>query len=225
MRAPTEILGIRYFLLGVIFTRTDTRVESSHQGTPQNKNKSFFLSFPDCQSLWAGSAYITLGVASAFGPDHYILPHITQRIQAASAFQAGPHFISYPGAVPTLSRLHRASASDPMRVQTCHNGYIWVDRAGQDQEWTANRMERFAPSDIIFDFQHMYISRRGDTVGPPVWKSIILHVFSKSELSVLEAMAVRVPMMYVAPSTLSHTNSYRVSDCAISHLVPLRCRA
>src|SRR5260221_11036415 len=108
MRAPTEILGIRYFLLGVIFTRTNTRVESSHQGTPQNKNKSFSLSFPDCQSLWAGSAYITLGVASAFGPDHYILPHITQRIQAASAFQGGPHYISYPGAVPTLSRLHRA---------------------------------------------------------------------------------------------------------------------
>src|SRR5260221_604846 len=106
MRAPTEILGIRYFLLGVIFTRTNTRVESSHQGSPQNKNKSFSLSFPDCQSLWAGSAYITLGVASAFGPDHYILPHITQRIQAASAFQAGPHYISYPGAVPTLSRLH-----------------------------------------------------------------------------------------------------------------------
>ncbi len=36
----------------------------------------------------------------------------------------------------------------------------------------------------------MYISRRGDTVGPPVWKSIILHVFLKSELSVLEAVAV-----------------------------------
>src|SRR5258708_5341441 len=51
--------------------------------------------------------YIILGVASAFGPDHYILPHITQRIQAASAFQAGPHFISYPGAVPTLSHLQR----------------------------------------------------------------------------------------------------------------------
>src|SRR5258705_6476078 len=43
-------------------------------------------------------------------PDHYILPHITQRIQAASAFQAGPHFISYPGAVPTLSRLQRRQA-------------------------------------------------------------------------------------------------------------------
>src|SRR5258708_1131133 len=85
-------------------------------------------------------------------------------------------------------------------------------------------MEWFAPSDIIFDFQHMYISRRGDTVGPPVWKSIILHVFLKSELSILEAVAVRVPMTYIAPSTPSHPNSYRVSDCAISHPVPLRCQ-
>src|SRR5260221_4127307 len=102
MRAPTEILGIRYFLLGVIFTRTDTRVESSHQGTPQNKNKSFSFHFQTARAF---------GVASAFGPDHYILPHITQRIQAASAFQAGPHFISYPGAVPTLSRLHHCLSS------------------------------------------------------------------------------------------------------------------
>src|SRR5258708_5628975 len=113
------------------------------------------------------------------------------------------------------------SASDPMRVRTRHNGYVRVDRAGQDQERTANRTERFAPSDIIFDFQHMYISRRGDTVGPPVWKSIILHVFLKSELSILEAMAVRAPMTYVAPSTPSHTNSYRVSDHTILHPVPL----
>src|SRR5258708_34020817 len=66
MRAPTEILGVRYFLLGVSFTRTDTRVESSHQGTPQNKNKSssFHLQtarafgpvcvyyFRGCQCLW-----------------------------------------------------------------------------------------------------------------------------------------------------------------------------
>src|SRR5258708_36655082 len=79
-----------------------------------------FLSFPDWQSLWAGSAYITLGVASAFGPDHYILPHITQRIQAASAFQAGPHFISYPGAVPTLSHLQRAQ----VRMETSLNSYL-----------------------------------------------------------------------------------------------------
>src|SRR6266436_6769188 len=94
MRAPTEILGVRYFLLGVIFTRTDTRVESSHQGTPQNKNKS---------------SSFHLQTASAFGPDHYIPPHTTQRIQAASAFQAGPHYISYPGAVPTLSHLHHTN--------------------------------------------------------------------------------------------------------------------
>src|SRR5258705_13340687 len=113
------------------------------------------------------------------------------------------------------------SASDPMRVQTCHNRYVWVDRVGQDQEQTTNRMEQFAPSDIIFDFQHMYISRRGDTVGPPVWKSTILHVFLKSKLSILEAVAVRAPTTYVAPSTPSHANSYRVSNHAISHLVPL----
>src|SRR5260370_38230439 len=101
-----------------------------------------------------------------------------------------------------------ASTSNPMRVQTCHNRYIWVGRGGRDQERTTNRTEQFAMSDIIFDFQHMYISRRGDTVGPPVWKSIILHVFSKSELSILEAVAVRVPMTYVVPSTPSHANSY-----------------
>src|SRR5258707_4053537 len=117
------------------------------------------------------------------------------------------------------------SALDPMQVRTRRNGYVWVDRAGRDQEWTTNRTERFAPSDIIFDFQHMYISRRGDTVGPPVWKSIILHVFLKSELSILEAVAVRAPMTYVVPSTLSHANSYRVSNHAILHPVPLRHRA
>src|SRR6266436_4209276 len=29
------------------------------------------------------------------------------------------------------------------------------------------------PGLVLFDFQNMYISRRGDTVGPPVWKSNI----------------------------------------------------
>src|SRR6266436_1963702 len=113
------------------------------------------------------------------------------------------------------------SASDLMQVQTCHNRYIWVDRMGQDQEWTTNRMEQFALSDIIFDFQHMYISRRGDTVGSPVWKSTILHVFLKSELSVLETVAVQAPTTYVEPSTLSYTNSYRVSHQTILHGSPL----
>ena len=54
MRAPTEILGIRYFLLGVIFTRTDIRVESSHQGTPQNKNKSFSFYFQTARAFGPG---------------------------------------------------------------------------------------------------------------------------------------------------------------------------
>src|SRR5260221_6507448 len=54
MRAPTEILGIRYFLLGVIFTRTDTRVESSHQGPPQNKNKSFSFHFQTARAFGPG---------------------------------------------------------------------------------------------------------------------------------------------------------------------------
>src|SRR5258706_12579772 len=66
MRAPTEILGVRYFLLGVIFTRTNTRVESSHQGTPQRTRVLPFISrlpeplgrvcvyyFRGCQCLWA----------------------------------------------------------------------------------------------------------------------------------------------------------------------------
>src|SRR5260370_42442621 len=123
-----------------------------------------------------------------------------------------------------VTKQPQASASDPMQVQTHHNGYIWVDRAGRDQEQTTNRMEWFALSDIIFDFQHMYISRRGDTVGPPVWKSTILHVFSKSKLNILEAVAVQAPMTYIAPSTPSHANSYRVSDCAILHPVPLQHR-
>src|SRR5258708_1088769 len=36
-----------------------------------------------------------------------------------------------------------------------------------------------------FDFQYMYISRRGDIVGPPVWKSTISPHLSKSELASL----------------------------------------
>src|SRR5258708_35978076 len=36
-----------------------------------------------------------------------------------------------------------------------------------------------------FDFQYMYISRRGDIVGPPVWKSTISPCLSKSKLASL----------------------------------------
>src|SRR5258708_25767945 len=36
-----------------------------------------------------------------------------------------------------------------------------------------------------FDFQYMYISRRVDIIGPPVWKSTISPCLSKSELASL----------------------------------------
>ena len=36
-----------------------------------------------------------------------------------------------------------------------------------------------------FDFQYMYISRRGDIVGPPVWKSTTSPCLSKSKLASL----------------------------------------
>ena len=47
-----------------------------------------------------------------------------------------------------------------------------------------------SPGKAIFGFQLMYIGRRGDIVGLSVWKSTILHIISKSELSVLETVAV-----------------------------------
>src|SRR5258708_2298261 len=67
MRAPTEILGIRYFLLGVIFTRTDTRVESSHQGTPQNKNKSFSFHFQTARAFGPGLLILLYGLPAPLG--------------------------------------------------------------------------------------------------------------------------------------------------------------
>src|SRR5258707_5269338 len=67
MRAPTEILGIRYFLLGVIFTRTDTRVESSHQGTPQNKNKSFSFHFQTARAFGPGLLILLYGLPVPLG--------------------------------------------------------------------------------------------------------------------------------------------------------------
>src|SRR5258708_28373231 len=64
MRAPTEILGVRYFLLGVIFARTDTRVESSHQGTPQNKNKSSSFHLQTARAFGPGLCLLLLSQLS-----------------------------------------------------------------------------------------------------------------------------------------------------------------
>src|SRR5258708_21642500 len=67
MRAPTEILGIRYFLLGVIFTRTDTRVESSQQGNLRNKNKSFSFHFQTARAFGPGLLILLEGLPAPLG--------------------------------------------------------------------------------------------------------------------------------------------------------------
>src|SRR5258705_13509895 len=68
MRAPTEILGVRYFLLGVIFTgpiqewslatrallRTRTRVLPFISRLPEPLGWVCVYYFRGCQSLWAG---------------------------------------------------------------------------------------------------------------------------------------------------------------------------
>src|SRR5258707_12696587 len=48
--------------------------------------------------------------------------------------------MSDPMLTPMTHQPH-ASTLDPMWVQPCHNGYIQVDRTGQDQEQTTSRTE------------------------------------------------------------------------------------
>ncbi len=80
MRAPTEILGVRYFLLGVIFTRTDTRVESSHQGTPQNKNKSSPFYLQTARAFGPGQNQLFWGLPAPLGRTSTYTLYTTQRI-------------------------------------------------------------------------------------------------------------------------------------------------
>src|SRR5258705_11125455 len=65
------------------------------------------------------------------------------------------------------------------------------------------------PIDVLFDFQHMYISRKGDTVRSPQSGNQLFSTSFKSELSVLlhKTVAVQAPTTYVEPSTPSHANS------------------
>src|SRR6266436_9673158 len=81
MRAPTEILGIRYFLLGVIFTRTDTRVESSHQGTPQDQNKSFSFHFQTARAFGPGLNLLFWGLPVPLGQTSTFTHYTTQGIR------------------------------------------------------------------------------------------------------------------------------------------------
>src|SRR5258708_18164598 len=85
--------------------------------------------------------------------------------------------------------------------QTGHGGL----RSGMDHQ--QDRMG--FPIDVLFDFQHMYISRKGDTVRSPQSGNQLFSTSFKSELSVLlhKTVAVQAPTTYVEPSTPSHANS------------------
>src|SRR5258708_40165349 len=93
MRAPTEILGVRYFLLGVIFTRTDTRVESSHQGTPQNKNKSSPFHLQTARAFGPGQNQLFWGLPVPLGWTSTYTPYTTQWIRLL--VPSRPGLISY----------------------------------------------------------------------------------------------------------------------------------
>src|SRR6266436_4871862 len=85
MRAPTEILGVRYFLLGVIFTRTDTRVESSH------KSSSFH--FQTARAFGLGQNQLFWGLPVPLGQTSTYTPYTTQRIRLL--VPSRPGLISY----------------------------------------------------------------------------------------------------------------------------------
>ena len=70
------------------------------------------------------------------------------------------------------------SVLDLMQVQPHHTvTYRQTGYGGPGSGMDCQQDGMGFPVDVLFDFQHMYISRRGDTVGPPVWKSTILHIF------------------------------------------------
>src|SRR5258708_7099215 len=81
------------------------------------------------------------------------------------------------------------------------------------------------PIDVLFDFQHMYISRRGDTVRSP---SLEIN-YSPCPLSPsLVSSFMRLWQSKCQQHTLSPPHCptltpFRVSDHAILHLVPLQC--
>src|SRR5260221_14275359 len=79
------------------------------------------------------------------------------------------------------------------------------------------------PVDVLFDFQHMYISRRGDTVRSP---SLEIN-YSSHPLSLSLASSFTRPWQsehqqhMLSPPHCPTLTPFRVSDHAISHLVPL----
>src|SRR5260221_5139469 len=79
------------------------------------------------------------------------------------------------------------------------------------------------PIDVLFDFQHMYISRRGDTVRSPSLE--INYSPHPSSLSLVSSF-MRLWQSKCQQHTLSPPHHpmltpFRVSNHAISHSVPL----
>src|SRR5260370_1886293 len=66
----------------------------------------FLYSIQTARAFGPGQNQLFWGLPAPLGQTSTFMPYTTQRIQAASAFQARPHYILYPGAVPTLSHLH-----------------------------------------------------------------------------------------------------------------------
>src|SRR5260221_10401005 len=129
MRAPTEILGVRYFLLGVIFTRTDTRVESSHQGTPQNKNKSSPFYLQTARAFGPGQNQLFWGLPVPLGQTSTYAPYTTRRIRLLVPSRPGlityhnqvqSHFIPFTPS-SQVGRIPRAIQHEGM-IQTGKTG-------------------------------------------------------------------------------------------------------
>src|SRR6266446_1891745 len=81
------------------------------------------------------------------------------------------------------------------------------------------------PVDVLFDFQHMYISRRGDTVRSPSLE--INYSPHPSSLSLASSFVRPWQSEHhqhmLSPPHHPMLTPFRVSDHTISHLVPLQC--
>src|SRR5258708_10825428 len=124
---------------------------------------------------------------------------------------------------PVTHRLH-TSTLDPMQVQPHHTVTYRQTGCGRPRSGMDHQQDRMGfPIDVLFDFQHMYISRRGDTVRSP---SLEIN-YSPCPLSPsLASSFVRLwqsehQLHMLSPPHHPTLNSFRVSDCTIPHLVPL----
>src|SRR5258708_13416958 len=71
------------------------------------------------------------------------------------------------GVTPVTHRLH-TSVLDLMWVRPCHMvTYRQIGHGGPRSGMDHQQDGMGFPVDVLFDFQHMYISRRGDTVSTP----------------------------------------------------------